>query len=107
MPLYKNVVLKISARFEGREFHHVTRDSNQAVDVLARMGTKRGPVHKNSFLERLFKPSVVWQDNDNIAGTSDQELITPPIVEPDEQIIGGSAPEETPLAHDVMPVIAS
>src|SRR3990170_945842 len=65
MAAYRNAVLWISARFEGLEFHHVARDSNQAADVLARMGAKRDPVPKNTFLERLFKPSVVWQEGDN------------------------------------------
>ena len=56
---YRNAVLKISARLEGLEFHHVARESNQAADVLARMGAKHEPIPPNIFLERLFKPSVV------------------------------------------------
>ena len=62
MAAYPNSVLKMSARFEGLEFHHVARESNQAADVLAHMGAKHDPVLPNIFLERLFKPSVVWQD---------------------------------------------
>ena len=61
MVAYRNAVLKMSAWFKGLEFHHVARESNQAADVLARMGAKRDPVPPNIFLERLFKPSVVWQ----------------------------------------------
>ena len=61
MAAYRNVVLKMSARFEGLEFHHVARERNQAADVLARIGAKRDPVPANIFLERLFKPSGVWQ----------------------------------------------
>ena len=61
MSAYRNAVLKMSARFKGLEFHHVARESNQAADVLARIGAKRDPVPPNIFLERLFKPSVVWQ----------------------------------------------
>ena len=60
MAAYRNAILKISARFEGLEFHHVARESNQAADVLARIGAKRDPVTPNIFLERLFKPSMVW-----------------------------------------------
>ena len=59
MAAYRNVVLKMSARFEGLEFHHVARESNQVADVLARIGAKRDPVPPNIFLERLFLPSVV------------------------------------------------
>ena len=58
---YRNAALKMSARFEGLEFHHVAGESNQAADVLARIGAKRDPVPPNIFLERHFKPSVVWQ----------------------------------------------
>ena len=76
MVAYRNAVLKISARFEGLEFHHVARESNQAVDILARMGAKRDPVPPNTFVERLFKPSVVWQDKN---GSTDPEPIIPPI----------------------------
>ena len=44
MAAYRNVVLKMSPRFEGLEFHHVARETNQAADVLARIGAKRDPV---------------------------------------------------------------
>ena len=60
MVTYRNAVIKMLARFEGLEFHHVARESNQAMDVLARMGAKRNPVPPNIFLERLLKPSMVW-----------------------------------------------
>ena len=69
MAAYRNIVLKMSARFEGLEFHHVARESNQAADVLARIGTKRDPVPPNIFLERLFKTSVVWQGENGNAST--------------------------------------
>ena len=100
MAAYRNAIITLSARFEGLEFHHIQRDNNQAADILARMGAKREPVPQNTFLERLFKPSVKWEawaEQDN--GKSEQatpELITPPDIEPDEEIIGGSANEETP-----------
>ena len=57
MAAYCNAVLKMSARFEGLEFHHVARENNQAADVLARISAKRNPIPPNIFLERLFKPS--------------------------------------------------
>ena len=60
MAAYRNAVIKMSARFEGHEFHHVARESNQAADVLAHIGAKRDHAPPNNFLERLFKPSVVW-----------------------------------------------
>ena len=73
MAAYRNALLKILARFEGLEFHHVARESNQAADVLARMSTKRDPVPPNIFLERLFKPSVVWQGE--IINTNPEPII--------------------------------
>ena len=66
MAAYRNAILKMSARFEGLEFHHVVRENNQAADILARIGAKRDPVPPNIFLERLFKPSMVWEgETDN------------------------------------------
>ena len=59
MMAYRNAILKLSAQFDGLEFHHVARDSNQAADILARMGVKRDPIPPNTLVERLFKPSVV------------------------------------------------
>ena len=60
MAAYRNALLKISTWFEGLEFHHVARESNQVADILARMGAKRDPVPPKTFVESLFKPSVVW-----------------------------------------------
>ena len=59
MIAYHNAVLKLSACFEGLEFHHIPRDNNQAADILARMGAKHDRVPKNTFLERLLKLFVV------------------------------------------------
>ena len=61
MAAYRNAILKMLARFEWLEFHHIARESNQAADVLARISAKRDPVPPNIFLERLFKPFVVRQ----------------------------------------------
>ena len=92
MVAYRNAVLKMSARFEGLEFHRVARQSNQAADVLARIGAKRDPVPPNISLEMLFKPSVVWQgESDNTSPDPN----TTPDYEPTD-IIGGSATEITP-----------
>ena len=102
MAAYRNAVLKMSARFKGLEFHHVARESNQAAYVLARIGAKRDPVPPNIFLERLFKPSVVWH------GESGNNSPDPTITSDAEHtdIIGGSATEMTLSAHLIMPVFA-
>ena len=103
MAAYRKAILKISARFEGLKFHHVARDSNQAADILARMGAKRDPILPNTFVERLFKPSVVCQDE---SGNTNPAPITPPDAEHNSDIIGGSGTEPTPSAHVIMAVIA-
>ena len=86
----------------GLEFHHVARENNQAADILARIGAKRDPVPPNIFLERLFKPSVVWEGETGINSPD-------PATTPDHEhsdVIEGSATEITPSAHVIMAVIA-
>ena len=102
MEAYHNAVLKMSARFEGLKLHHVARESNQAADILARIGAKRDPVPPNIFLEWLFKPIVVW------LGESDNTSPDPTTTKDSEHtdIIRGSPTEITPLAHLIMAVIA-
>ena len=67
------------------------------------MGAKRDPVPPNSFVERLFKPSVVWQDESSNASP---DPIIPPDSERNPDIIEGSTIEITPSAHVIMAVIA-
>ena len=102
MAAYRNAVLKMSARFEGLEFHHVARDNNQVADVLARIGVKRDVVPPNIFLERLFKPSVLWEEE---SGNNNPEPAASPNSDHSDTI-GGSTNEITPSAHEIMAVIA-
>ena len=92
----------MSARFEGLEFHHMARESNQAADILARIGAKHDPVPPNIFLERLFKPSMVWQGE---SGNTSPDPSTSPDFEHTD-ITGGSTTQITPSAHLTMAVIA-
>ena len=78
MVAYRNAILKMSARFEGLEFHHIARENNQATDVLARIGANRKAVPPNIFLERLFKPSVSW---DGEPGNNSPDTTTLPLTE--------------------------
>ena len=87
MVAYRNAVLKMSAQFEGLEFHHVAWENNQAADILACIGAKRDPVPPNIFLERLFKPSVVWEGE--TGNTSPDPNTTPDPEQSD--VIEGSA----------------
>ena len=102
MVAYHNAVLQMSARFEGLEFHHVVRENNQAADILACIGAKRDPIAPNIFLERLFKPSVVWQGE---TGNISPDPTTTPKSEHTD-IIWGSSTEITRSAHLIMDVIA-
>ena len=102
MAAYRNAILKMSARFEGLEFHHIARENNQAADVLARIGAKREAFPPNIFLERLFKPSVSWEGE---SGNNSPDTTTPPLTK-NFDTVGGSANETTPSAHEIMAVIA-
>ena len=87
MAAYRNTVLKMSARFEGLEFHHVARDNNQAAGVLARIGAKCDAIPPNIFLERLFKPSVLWEEesrnnNRNQLHKPTQNILTQSVAQP-------------------------
>ena len=63
---------------------------------------KHDPVPPNIFLERLFKPSVVWQGENGT--TSMDRNITPDSGNTDA--VGGSATEITLSAHLIMAVIS-
>ena len=92
----------MSTRFEGLEFHHVARENNQAVDILAHIGAKRDAIPPNIFLERFFKPSVAWEGD---TGNNSPD----PAKIPDTELsdtIGGSATEITQSAHKIMAIIA-
>ena len=102
MAAYRNAVLKMSARFEGLEFHHIARDNNQAADVLARIGAKRDAIPPNIFLERLFKPSVLWEGE---SGNNNPDPTALPDTEHSDTI-GNSANEVTSSTHVIMAVIA-
>ena len=102
MAAYRNAVLKMSARFEGLEFHHIARDNNQAADVWARIGAKHDAVHPNIFLESLFKPSVSWERE---SGNNSPDTTTLPLTE-NSDTVGGSANKTTPSVHTIMAVIA-
>ena len=67
------------------------------------MGAKRDPVPPNTFVERLFKPSVVWQGE---SGEGNTDLITPLAAEHNADTVGGPDIEITPSAHEIMAVIA-
>ena len=69
---------------------------------MARIGAKRDAVPPNIFLERLFKPSVLWEEESR---NSNPEPTGPPNTEHSDTI-GGSANEITPSAHEIMAVIA-
>src|SRR5215216_4866004 len=58
MALYKFHVQKISAYFEGCEFHHVPRVENEAADMLSKLGSTRQAIPLGVALEHLRKLSI-------------------------------------------------
>ena len=54
-------------------------------------------------MERLFKPSIVWQGDSKESST---DLVTPAAVEHNADTVGGSDIEITPSAHEIMVVLA-
>ena len=69
---------------------------------MARIGAKRDAVPPNIFLERLFKPSVLWE-GESRNNNPDQ---TRPSDTEHSDIICRSANEITSSAHKIMAVIA-
>ena len=70
--------------------------------MLARIGAKRDAVRPNIFLERLFKPSVLWEEE---SGNNNPEPTASPNAEHSDTI-GDSANEITDSAHEILAVIA-
>lgn len=98
MVAYRNAIMQLLAWFDSLEFHHIQRDSNQAADTLARLGTRREPVPKNTFLERLFKPSVKLQIGQGpVTETEgfDPGTMIPLEVEQDDDVMWGSEMDST------------
>ena len=58
MGAYCAKILKLEKHFQGLEILHVLRDSNIAVDVLAKLGSDRAKVPPVVFIEELLAPSI-------------------------------------------------
>ena len=70
--------------------------------MLACIGAKHDAVPPNIFLEWLFKPSVLWEEE---SGNNNPEPTASPNAEHSDTI-GGSANEITDSAHEILAVIA-
>ena len=58
MGTYCAEIRKLEKHFQGLEILHVLRDSNIAVDVLAKLGSDRAKVPPGVFIEELSAPSI-------------------------------------------------
>jgi hypothetical protein len=58
MDTYCAEVRKLEKIFQGLEIMHVLRDSNVAIDVLAKLGSDRAKVPPGVFVEELPSPSI-------------------------------------------------
>jgi ribonuclease HI len=58
MDVYYAEIQKLEKNFQGLDILHVLRDSNVAVDVLAKLGSDRVKVPPGVFVEELPSPSI-------------------------------------------------
>jgi hypothetical protein len=58
MNAYCTEVHKLEGHFDGLEFHHISRDSNVADDVLSKLGSKCAMVLAGVFVQDLRKPLI-------------------------------------------------
>ena len=58
MASYRFLVQKLSGFFDGCEFHHVLRASNEAADALSKLGSTRSAIPAGVSLEHIKKPSI-------------------------------------------------
>src|SRR3954468_9258264 len=58
MASYRFLVQQISGYFEGCEFHHVPRASNEAADALSKLGSTSQAIPPDVSLEHIRKPSI-------------------------------------------------
>src|SRR3954468_16374794 len=59
MASYRFLVQQISGYFEGCEFHHVPRASNETTDALSKLGSTRQAIPLGVSLEHIRKPSIM------------------------------------------------
>jgi hypothetical protein len=72
MALYRFHIQQLSACFEGCEFHHVPRASNEAANSLARVGSNRQAIPHGVSLEHLCKTSTsLSPESDSIIRVAD------------------------------------
>ena len=86
MALYRFHIQKLSASFDGCEFHHVPRVNNEAADLLARIGSTRQAIPPGVSLEHLRKPSInlspesdsiIWAGSIPAGGTAEVQPAEP------------------------------
>src|SRR3954464_1946319 len=58
MASYRFLVQQISGYFEGCEFHHIPRASNEAADALSKLDSTRQTIPPGVSLEHIKKPSI-------------------------------------------------
>ena len=87
MALYRFHIQKLSASFDGCEFHHVPRTNNEAADALSKIGSTRQAIPPGVSLEHLCKPSInpspesdsiVWAGSVPAAGAAETKPAQPP-----------------------------
>src|SRR3954467_10579350 len=73
---YRFLVQQISRYFEGCEFHHVPRASNEAADALYKLGSTRQAIPPGVSLEHIKKPSITPSPESESIFISETDLET-------------------------------
>ena len=58
MIAYRNLYNILEGEFDGCELHHVARANNEEADALANIGSTRGPIPPDVFLEQIDHRSI-------------------------------------------------
>jgi hypothetical protein len=78
MDAYCAEIRKLEGHFEGIEFQHEPRNNNVAADVLSKLGSRRGLVPADVFVQDLRKPSIKLLDPDSPDPPQHNQAPAPP-----------------------------
>jgi ribonuclease HI len=81
MDVYCKEIRKLEGKFYGIEYIHVVWDKNQAADELSKLGSSRGQVSHDVFVQDLVKSSIKEEADQVVEKPPDQPLVAmvPPL----------------------------
>ncbi|KAI4992089.1 hypothetical protein ZWY2020_041952 [Hordeum vulgare] len=101
MASYRFLIQQLSGPFKGCKFHHVPRAENEAVDMLAKIGSTRQAIPAGVSVEKLHKPSP--ESASIFASDLRHKVAAPPAmpVDPTPVALTAPAPNATPTESTV------